>query len=243
MRLHSLKTLSEAAAVLLLLTACSGKSASPTSGASGAGGSGGSAGGNDNDSAGAGPAPGSKDVCFGGCEDHVPRPEPLPRPQCPELEPESGESCSTQGLVCSYGDAPVAQCRHAYTCDAGGWALDTSPMSFRPCLALPEGYCPAAPAPMQACTVATPGIPCTYDALSCLCMARDPYPGAPGTWACYGPPENVACPATLPNLGEGCESNGTACDYAFDGCTADPNSSLFCYEGAWEQGEGYNCAL
>jgi hypothetical protein len=168
---------------------------------------------------------------------------PLPRPVCPELEPDDGASCPNQGLLCSYGDAPVAQCRHAYACDASVWHLDTSRMSSRPCLPLPDDYCPATPQHMQPCTVATPGIPCSYEALSCLCMAREPRPGAAGTWACYGPPENAACPATLPNLGEGCASNGAACDYSFDGCTADPNSSLFCYEGAWERGEGYSCAL
>jgi len=243
------RILSEAA-IALLLAGCSGKSASSNGGASGANGAGGSAG---SVSATAGAAgsgaagkdepPGSKDVCFGGCQDDTPRPRPLPRPVCPEQEPEDGADCATPSLTCSYGDAPIAQCRHAYSCDAGVWKLDTSRMSSRPCEPLPESYCPATPQHMMPCTVAIPGIPCPYEGLSCLCLARDPAPGRPGNWVCYGPPQNPACPAELPNLGEGCASNGTACDYSFDGCTADPNSSLFCYEGAWEQGEGYNCAL
>ena len=41
----------------------------------------------------------------------------------------------------------------------------------------------------------------------------------------------------------GCDEDGVACNYDTDGCAAAAISSLFCFDGAWEQGEGYVCAL
>jgi hypothetical protein len=148
--------------------------------------------------------------------------------------------CDTDQLECSYGDSPTPHCRRYYLCDSGSWQLD----SFFVCQELPDGYCPAEPEQAEQCVVEIPGLPCIYPGdVSCVCQAHLGAPGAPGGWNCYGPPVNTACPATLPNIGEGCSTNGVQCNYAVDGCSAPPNSTVYCFDGAWEEGEGLSCAL
>jgi len=191
----------------------------------------------------AGSTDGGKTPCYGGCTTQVDRPKPSAPPVCPATEPGAGSACANESLRCSYGDSSTAQCRRIHQCMAGTWEADTSISSRYSCDPLPADYCPAEPHHQQPCTIATVGMPCTYGELSCVCFARDPAPGKPGNWLCYGPPANPACPALVPNLGAGCASKGLACNYDGDACQAAPNSSLFCFDGAWEEGEGYNCAI
>jgi hypothetical protein len=187
------------------------------------------------DAAGGNPSP---DPCVGACKDSGMRPAPLPRPQCPLLEPTVDAACSEADLRCSYGDAPTPRCRDYYRCSAGKWALDSS--AAYPCVTALQ--CPSAPDPGGACVIEVPGLPCAYTGLLCFCEASsDPAPGAAGHWGCYGPPVNSACPAQLPNLGEGCETQALECHYASNGCTAPPNSTVFCRGGAWEEGQELLC--
>lgn len=41
--------------------------------------------------------------CLETCSDDRPRPEPLPRPRCPEVKPMRETHCSDEGLICGYG--------------------------------------------------------------------------------------------------------------------------------------------
>jgi len=180
--------------------------------------------------------------CYGGCQDDVPRPEPLPRPRCPESEPALDERCAEAGLLCSYGTSPTPHCRRYYKCEAETWIPDPAIYDQNyPCEELPSGYCPQEPAHETACTTAAFGlIPCEYDALACYCVANtiEPIPGATGVWKCYGPPADAACPRVLPNIGEGCATQGVECNYTPYLCDAPPYSTVFCYQGEWEEGTG-----
>jgi len=180
----------------------------------------------------------SPDPCVGACTNTSARPAPLPRPQCPELEPSAGAACSEADLRCSYGDAPTPRCRTYYRCSASKWALDAS--DAYPCVTATQ--CPSAPPQGAACQVEVPGVPCAYTGLLCFCeAASDAAAGADGHWGCYGPPADPACPALLPNLGEGCATQALECHYASNGCTAPPNSTVFCRGGAWEEGQELLC--
>jgi hypothetical protein len=84
-------------------------------------------------------------------------------------------------------------------------------------------------------------MPCEYGQLLCMCVSTALYEDSPGRWLCTGPPEDMQCPATLPNLGDGCSTPGVECYYLWDGCTAAPGSTVFCYDGAWEEGRPLVC--
>jgi hypothetical protein len=221
--------------------ACAGKSSSGetthdgggTPGASGSG-SGGSAA-----AAGANATP-SPSLCRGACSDTADRPSSLPSPKCPEAEPMPAGSCNQVDLECSYGDSPTPACRRLYQCQSEGWMLVSD--AAHPCETAVD--CPAAPVPGTDCIVSTPQTPCDYGDQLCYCTRApdDLSVGVPGTWACFGAPMNPACPARLPNIGEGCARQALACDYAVNGCIAAPDSTVFCRDGAWEQGETLPCA-
>jgi hypothetical protein len=238
-------------ALLIVTSACGGNSHSRIGENPGTAG-GGSAGASASNagafaSSGAPAAAGSSDAgktpCYGGCTTEVQRPKASAPPQCPAGEPSAGTACTHESLRCSYGDSRTAQCRHIDECTNGFWQADTSILDRYSCDPLPADYCPSEPHHQQPCTIGIVGMPCEYGELSCVCYARDPAPGKHGNWLCYGPPANPECPAIAPNLGAGCGSKGLACNYDGDACLAAPNSSLFCFDGAWEQGEGYNCAI
>lgn len=161
----------------------------------------------------------------------------LSRPVCPEAEPDDGAACQTDGLLCSYGDAPNPACRRLYQCDSGNWHVDDTLV----CPELPRDYCGAQPAHGEPCDYRFAGVPCQHDdQVSCVCYS--PNSQAPSAaWFCYGPPPNKACPSTLPNIGEGCATNGTHCVYNVDGCYAPRNSIVYCFDGAWEEGGGLTC--
>jgi hypothetical protein len=179
--------------------------------------------------------------CEGGCMDTGLRPSPLPRPSCPLEEPQRGDPCSAEDLLCGYGDAPTPRCREYYRCQNGGWTKDPS-LDQYPCVM--NTNCPDMAENLSACTLETAGVPCAYPGLLCFCATgKNSQPGARGYWNCYGPPMNSDCPATLPNIGEGCAAQGLECHYAVDGCSAPPHSTVFCREGAWEDGEALICSL
>jgi hypothetical protein len=217
---------------------CSGSSSNNGRGAPGASGSNGGASGTTL-TAGTSATP-SPSPCEGRCPDTAERPTPLPRPNCPEVEPDPGSECEDPDLECSYGDSPTPACRHHYQCKSAAWNVLSD--AAHPCV-MPVD-CPAAPPAVgTSCTVSSPGIPCDYGDQLCYCgrAPDDLSVGVPGTWACFGAPVNPACPARLPNIGEGCEPQALACDYAINGCTAPPDSTVFCRDGAWEEGEKLRC--
>ena len=178
--------------------------------------------------------------CPGPCDDPRPRAVVLPRPVCPENPPVAGEPCDTSGLSCGYGGGKTPVCRELFEC-TGTWTRTEAPLSY--CPDLPAGYCPAAPPALgDMCTISQFGIgvACEYSDVVCRCTARFPVPGGAGNWACFGPPSDPECPATLPNIGEGCATDGVECWYDVEGCL-DPRLYVVCQDGAWTMSGGPAC--
>lgn len=189
--------------------------------------------------------------CRGGCanEADIERPTPLPRPQCPEETPTEGASCAVDELRCSYGlGTSHAVCHVLYECTSGVWHVPPQWVVIPECLAHAPGYCPAEPPEHRSeCVVGDGGhyMPCEYPEsghLRCYCGAHAHFamPGAPAIWDCFGPPSDPRCPADLPQIGEGCTENAVECSYAPDGCYSRLNT-VFCYQGAWEEGSRGGC--
>jgi len=184
--------------------------------------------------------------CLGPCSDDLgQRPKPLPAPQCPNDEPTLGQPCQAAEATCSYGDELEVACRRFYQCEMTWTTPERLPVSCEEARRATES-CPAKP-PVQggACTVSSAGqgVGCSYSNVTCYCRGRALLPpGGPGSWTCVGPPEDPRCPAILPNLGTGCAVNGVECVYVGDGCSAQPYTNVFCFRGAWEEGQGSACA-
>lgn len=181
------------------------------------------------------------DPCMGPCPDDISqRPKPLPRPKCPAAEPTLGETCDVDGARCGYGDAAVAMCRDYYDCTDGVWS-ESRDRPAGECT--PRNACPQTPPERLTACDGVDGIPCVYDGLECFCIGRYYLSGGGGDWLCYGPPRDVRCPATLPNLGEGCATRGLQCSYGSMDCRSPSFTSVFCFQGAWEQQTGVYCGL
>lgn len=176
---------------------------------------------------------------FGDCEPVGDRVLSEPPPLCPALEPAAGQPCHSAGLKCSYGEGVVSYCRMFYDCIDGSWQAPQIENSV--CVKQPEDYCPPAPEPDSPCAVGAVSslIPCEYrDDVGCYCESNSQdVQGATGLWRCYGPPRNGACPKRLPNLGDGCATDGQYCSYGYvqQACDA-PYADVYCYQGAWEVG-------
>jgi hypothetical protein len=189
----------------------------------------------------AGAVPSGAAPCAGACPDTEGRAEALPRPVCPSTAPLGGAPCTENGLRCSYGDDPYPYCRSELECRGETWTEIAARAAY--CDVPIDGRCPAErPKSGSACTVDALGtVPCAYEAVSCRCGAGLlANPGDKGSWLCFGAPENLGCPALLPNLGEGCAANGTECWYDPEGCL-DSRLYLICQDGAWTGTHGPRC--
>jgi hypothetical protein len=170
------------------------------------------------------------------CEPLGERDEVLPKPDCPGADPMEGTSCDTEELVCSYGTSVTAYCRRYYRCHVGAWTSQYNRQVT--CISQPAEFCPGTPTQGGACVVGEVDVfvPCEYSGgVTCYCLGNPVgQKGAAGTWECYAPPRNAACPESLPNLGDGCRRDGQACHYGIvqQGCYA-PYSDVYCFRGAW----------
>lgn len=174
--------------------------------------------------------------CRDDCDPTAVRPEPLPRPRCPEAEPAPDAPCDESGLRCGYGDALVADCRRYYRCE-DGWQPANSPLGTCSDPTLVAAYCPDdRPEQDSPCEVGDDYItgPCEYGDRLCYCSTDLIRPGFEGLWLCHGPPADPRCPARLPNAGEGCEVQALQCQYNVD-CNASPDNKVFCFMGEWER--------
>lgn len=206
-----------ARAILLFLGVC----VSCSGGASGSGGS----------AAGSGAESGTRAV-------------PLPPPRCPAEEPGELDSCTEQGLLCSYGSSTRVDCRPTYECDGTVWRTggDVRPPSA--CTPALEGQCPdQMPEDGSGCPVRS-GVPCEYGSNVCYCPVRcgPGYACRFGTdrWQCFGPSPDLNCPELAPNLGAGCAQQGIECFYG-DRCDSTTGRRFFCRDGAWEYVSGGSC--
>lgn len=191
----------------------------------------------------------------------VTRDAPATSPPCPSAAPDAGAACSGTGLACgyvdpryspavygssvcavecTYGDDPRHACRPDFACVDGGWALQRAALAPQyPCASPPPAACPATlDAAVNAdCPVA--GAVCPYGASACVCtvctggcMAR-PDAGVPVTWQCDQPPSTPGCPASAPNYGTRCVTEGLVCDYG--NCLAKTWMEAQCSGGVWRR--------
>jgi len=77
----------------------------------------------------------------------------------------------------------------------------------------------------------------------CGCVSGNHWATGNDEWLCYGPPGDPSCPGALPNIGEGCSTQGVQCSYLED-CEFPPYSTVLCRAGAWQEGDrGTPCVL
>jgi hypothetical protein len=152
---------------------------------------------------------------------------------CPDAAPEGGEQCDKEGLFCTYGDAPRAQCRTAVTCSGGSWVLGDSARCIN--TEPPAGFCPATP-PADDTACSSNGAICTYgDGTICECSTCgrgqcQPSPTLPW-WTCRAHSPST-CPPTAPNAGTACEEVGQGCYYGL--VCGYSGAGMSCGEnGAW----------
>jgi hypothetical protein len=157
-------------------------------------------------------------------------------PSCPSAAPATSGSCSSDGLLCSYGDELQPRCRDLLECSGGIWSEipqgDCVPHSTADCLAtVPAWGSECAPAPVGTyCDYATEATVCRCTDLECAgaCEIIDP-----PQWRCFGPPAEGGCPATAPNVGTPCSTAGLECSYLGGACST--NGVLArCTGGLWE---------
>lgn len=175
-----------------------------------------------------------------------PRAVPLPRPSCPEDEPEEGSDCSQEALRCSYGSSARPDCRPTYACTGGAWKATEVFTNASACTEAPPAQCPdSLPEDGAACATGS-GIPCEYGSTLCYCptlcgpASPNHCPNGKNHWHCYDPPEDPECPELPPNLGEGCAQQGVECYYG-DPCSQSSGRSFFCREGVWEFADSGSC--
>jgi hypothetical protein len=177
--------------------------------------------------------------------------EPMPRPtgetpslvNCPSFTPVEDLACEFENIVCTYGDNPVAECRQKMTCTSGKWrALDQR------CPQPPNGYCEdlepqAACIPIdvegQQARFGSGQVACVREQNSyCYCEECPDGDCENGyRWSCTSAPEDLACPALLPNLGQPCVDRGLTCRYG-DPCRG--GGLRVCRDGAWHP-RGVDC--
>lgn len=159
---------------------------------------------------------------------------------CSASEPTVGTKCA-KPMTCQYGDAVRPECRPTYGCaEQTGWLWEKRPACEQP----PAGYCPATRPEATSCAVGTPGVPCEYGDVLCICPCGFPNVDGecgPEVWRCDEPPTTAGCPAIAPNYGSACSIQGLECNY---GQVCDWGVSRLCFRGVWIRGsfEGTACA-
>lgn len=158
---------------------------------------------------------------------------------CPAAAPQGGEQCTKEGLFCTYGDSPRAQCRTAVTCSGGSWELGNSSECIE--TEPPAGFCPATQPPEGAACSSNWAI-CTYDdGTICECSSchgGGPCSPAPPAWQCR-PHEPSSCPTIAPNAGTACEEEGQGCYYGV--VCGVSGAGMGCQDGAWVWPNGPIC--
>jgi hypothetical protein len=149
---------------------------------------------------------------------------------CPAAVPIKGSTCPKNGLQCQYGSDPRIDCNTLATCQGTSWQLTLPATS---CAGTPP-TCPAKQ-PMGTCT--PPGLICGYGSTSCNCSCGPLCgPGGTGYWNCQT--AAAGCPATPPNAGTACGTNGTSCRYQ-----CGDGGSRTCKDGLWITASGGPCPV
>jgi hypothetical protein len=157
-------------------------------------------------------------------------------------------------------------CRPRYTCTGHSWQLVSEGSCVEPpegyCPEAPPttgGACTTDPINEAHMTRLFPyhtGITCEYDSgVGCECyycevancpnsycppeICPDSYSASVFAWVCHDPPADLNCPLVMPNLGEGCATEGTECTYG-ELCAS--GERVACRDGVWEQAH-YLCPM
>jgi hypothetical protein len=154
---------------------------------------------------------------------------------CPSALPRAGAACTTDDLLCSWGDDTRFGCRQEARCESGAWTnlTDTCPKK--------EPSCPLKAPKLSSsgrtlCSAADTGITCVYGDVAYTCASCN------GT-LCYT--DNAwltstlpaACPTAVPDFGQACSTPNTVCNYNI--CAGDYNddwvfgASVKCESGFW----------
>lgn len=182
---------------------------------------------------------------------------PSPRPAgCPTSDPGDGPSCSTEDVLCEYGDDFDPQCNVVRVCSDGRWATTVGALAGSFPVTCPSGL-PAIPANPSDCAAGPTSFPtgtcsstssCTYDGAVCTCGVSCPdYPirqpdcdadagrttdccdETKVAWHCFTGPKY--CPTPRPRVGSACSVEG-------DSCAVSPpqecgQALLNCQSGVW----------
>jgi hypothetical protein len=143
-------------------------------------------------------------------------------------------SCSDEGLLCTYGESPLADCRDRAEC-RGGAFLAATPACSAPAAA---SECPPRRPTQNGCP--TVDLLCAWED-GTLCRCYDT--GALGlVWFCEVVPiRGDDCPALVPNAGSLCDPGGPAhCEYG--SCQLSAHRVVAeCSDGSWRWSE-FPCA-
>jgi hypothetical protein len=160
-------------------------------------------------------------------------------PVCPDTQPATGSSCSTENVQCEYGDSWWSvSCDPVVQCQSGHWG--TFQPSFEPCSAKPgpnSAQCPSTYAAVsQGSSCTDTSLSCVYEQGECSCQMPLGGPvqidGGSAYWGCE---PGQGCPFPRPRIGAACSDEGTSCTY--EACSY----AQTCQGGAW-QGQEEACA-
>ena len=168
---------------------------------------------------------------------------------CPPEVPMAGGACSPTVGRCTWGDAPLLECRTSGSCTASGWQLKA-----------PPAYC-ASTAPSCA-TLLAGATTCSDTSLVCLansttscgcgpCTCTTPHPPGPCVECPAGQPLGslvvycrsalapaAPCPSIVPNAGAACDSPGMACPQS-----ACNDTIAVCTNGVWQWSQSNLCPV
>ena len=155
---------------------------------------------------------------------------------CPSAVP-SG-ACTTDTLICEYGDDPRPGCRTRAECSDAMWLV-----SAPDCEPIPDATCPATrqEADLQDCDPEE--AICSYGDLDCVCSKCDDTGpvvtcGDVATWHCESPNPDTECPEGRPTLGDVCSLDGKVCTYR-----CGEEGGVECRLGAWQPTDGGPCPI
>lgn len=143
---------------------------------------------------------------------------------CPLRWPADGETCTTSGLVCEYGDALDPSCSPVAECDGRAW-WRRDPACTAVCPRTRAAVTPGAACDPRGGVDAGTGdreLICSYPGELCGCVGDE---SGAFAWRCL--PADAGCPAERPRIGSTCDSPRT-CDYG--ACAFEGGVSLTCTE-------------
>lgn len=145
---------------------------------------------------------------------------------CPQPQPNAGDSCTQDGLQCSWGNDPRLFCRSRLRCFGGKWETVVTPKPW-PTACTNSVDCPKAAA-TGACTLGATLL-CAYGDKFCACSI------ATTNWTCSKP--DPGCPPVAPNEGDKNCTGGQSCCY---GIKPDAVVKAECKNGVWQY-TSYSC--